>query len=366
MALSKEIVEKFEKLVVQVQTKLATGTGFYVKKYNLIITNHHVINGVTEVVCQTFSQDKIKAEIIYLDPFMDVAFLRPEKALEAADDVEFLSPRHLEIGSAVTAIGHPHGLKFTSTRGIISKVSRLFSGVKYVQTDAAINPGNSGGPLIDDDGNIIGINTFIISESNNLGFALHIDQVLDHLNMTQSVKKSLYLCPSCSNNLIIVGKFCPFCGEELPDNLPVDIEGFDHIPPEVIIENTLNDLGFNPVHSRRGLNFWQFEQNDLSFQLFINQEGVIVGEVALGKIPKKEILELYEFLLVKNSEIGTELRFGTGLKHIILTFSMNSVSLNDDHLVETINLFVINGLAYHKILREEFHCENPDIDDDDR
>ena len=90
---------------------------------------------------------------------MDVAFLRPETIIENSTEVELKSPLDLVNGDTVIAIGHPHGLKFTTTKGIISKVSRLFEGIRYVQTDAAINPGNSGGPLIDENGNIIGINT---------------------------------------------------------------------------------------------------------------------------------------------------------------------------------------------------------------
>ena len=361
-----KIINVYEKVVVQIQTKLATGTGFYLKSHNIIITNHHVVNGAKDVICQTYDQKKLKAEIIYLDPSMDVAFLRPETEYPECENIQLKSPSELKSGSEVIAIGHPHGLKFTTTRGIISKLSRLFGGVRYVQTDAAINPGNSGGPLIDVEGNVVGINTFIISESNNLGFALHIDHIFDHLEMIKDVEKSIFTCPSCSNNLMIIGKFCPHCGDELPDNLPVNIEGFDHIPPETHIENTLRDLGINPVHSRRGLNVWQFFYDESFITLAMNNEGLIIGESAIAKLPKKNIVELYEFLLRENSKLGTEIRFGTNIKHVIFSFSMNSVSLTDEHLINTLKQFIPSASSFNKLLIEKFDCEAPDIDDDDQ
>ena len=360
------IIDVYEKIVVQIQTKLATGTGFYLKKYDIIITNHHVINGANDVICQTYDQKKLKAEIIYLDPSMDVAFLKPETPFPECEDVELRSPEELVPGSEVIAIGHPHGLKFTTTRGIISKIRRHFGGVRYVQTDAAINPGNSGGPLIDNEGNVVGINTFIISESNNLGFALHIDQIYNQLDMIKDISKSIFLCPSCSNSLVLMGKFCPYCGEELPDNLPVNIEGFDHTPPEVHIENTLREMGVNPFHARRGMNFWQFYFNNTFITLAMNNEGLIVGECALAKIPKKGIIDLYEYLLRENSKLGTEIRFGTNAKHIVLTFSMNSVSMTEEHLIQTIQQFLPDSNTFASYLIDVYACEAADIDDDEQ
>lgn len=365
MLKNKDLITKFEKIVVQIQTQFSTGSGFYLTEYDVIVTNYHVINGSDEILVQRSNNDKLKAEILYLDPSMDVAFLHPESKLSDAESVALKPPADISNGDTVTAIGHPHGLKFTTTQGIVSKVNRLFSGLKYVQTDAAINPGNSGGPLIDGEGNIIGINTFIISESNNLGFALHIDQIFDHLAMLKSVEGSIFLCPSCSNSLKVVGKFCPFCGEELPDNLPVHIEGMDHKPPETVLEETLTEQGVNPVHARRGHNFWQFEFGSAFFSIIFNDDGTILALSRVAKLPKTMITELYEFLLRQNIKLGTEIRFGTNEKHITLSFLMNAVSLNNDHFRETVKSLLNYADSYDDILFDKFQCEPPDNDEMD-
>lgn len=362
MLTNQEIIDKFENIVVQIQTHIATGSGFYLRDYDVIITNYHVINGSNDIVIKRHNEDRFKAEILYLDPSMDVAFLRLESPLEDAEPVTLKSPNRLESGATVIAIGHPHGLKFTTTQGIISKVDRLFSGLHYVQTDAAINPGNSGGPLIDTDGNIIGINTFIISQSNNLGFALHIDQIFDHLEMILHVNESIFLCPACSNELKIAGKFCPFCGEKLPDNLPVSIEGIDHQPPETIIERVLVEVGINPLVARSAMNFWQFEFGSAIFTMIIQDDGTIFGIAYLAKLPKDRIVDLYEYLLRENPKLGTILRFGAHEKHITLSFAMNAVSLNDTHFAETVRSLLLFADKYDDVLRREYNCEEPDRD----
>ena len=362
MLSNKELNDIFQRIVVQVQTQFATGTGFYLMEYNVVITNHHVVNGAEDVVLQSFNKEKIKADIIYLDPSMDVAFLRPQQIIEGAVHVELKSPSEMENGDSVIAIGHPHGLKFSTTKGIISKVSRFFEGIRYVQTDAAINPGNSGGPLIDEHGNIIGMNTFIISESNNLGFALHIDQIFDHLDMIKNIKESIFLCPSCSNSLILVGKFCPFCGEELPDNLPVKIEGFKHEPPEAIIEKLLAENGIDPIHARKGFNYWRFDSGSAKVSIAINQDGTIYAESLLAKLPQKLIVELYEYLLRENPKLGTDIRFGTNQKHIMMSFTMNVVSLNETHLVNTIKMLMKYADNYDDILFKKYLCEPADLE----
>src|SRR5574338_619774 len=91
-------------------------------------------------------------------------------------------------GDVVVAIGHPFGLNYTATQGVISKVDRIRDGVKYIQIDAAINPGNSGGPLVNKNGEIIGINSFIIRGGDNLGFALPVNYLREALLLYQPNK----------------------------------------------------------------------------------------------------------------------------------------------------------------------------------
>jgi S1-C subfamily serine protease len=112
----------------------------------------------------------------------DLALLRLDQ-----DDCPCLTPgdtRNLEAGQHVYTIGNPHGLSYTVTSGIISG-DRLYENTRYLQTDAPINPGNSGGPLIDDNGNVLGINTMTLAEADGIGFAIPIETALEEFGLLE-------------------------------------------------------------------------------------------------------------------------------------------------------------------------------------
>ena len=153
------------------------GSGFVIDPSGIIITNNHVIEDADEIVANFSDGSKLKAELIGRDAKTDLAVLRvkPDKPLTA---VKFGDSEHMRVGDWVMAIGNPFGLGGTVTTGIISARNRdINSGPydNYIQTDAAINRGNSGGPLFNEVGEVIGINTAIISPSGGsigIGFAI--------------------------------------------------------------------------------------------------------------------------------------------------------------------------------------------------
>jgi serine protease Do len=152
------------------------GSGFVIDASGIIITNNHVIAEASEVTVLFTDGQKLKAEIIGKDAKVDVAVLRvkPEKPLKA---VPFGDSEKARVGDWVMAVGNPFGLGGTVTAGIVSARNRnIESGPydNYIQTDAAINKGNSGGPLFNMDGEVIGINTAILSPTGGsvgIGFA---------------------------------------------------------------------------------------------------------------------------------------------------------------------------------------------------
>ncbi len=152
------------------------GSGFVIDPSGIIITNNHVIADANDITVIFDDGRKLKAEIVGKDPKVDVAVLRvkPDKPLKA---VKFGDSTKVRVGDWVIAVGNPFGLGGTITAGIISARNRnIDSGPydNYLQTDAAINKGNSGGPLFDMNGEVIGINTAILSPSGGsigIGFA---------------------------------------------------------------------------------------------------------------------------------------------------------------------------------------------------
>jgi len=160
------------------------GSGFVYDDAGHIITNNHVVSGVDNVDITLSNGDIFSAKVVGTDKFDDIAVLQltDNYADESLTPVSFADSSQIKVGDQVIAIGNPFGLSNTMTTGIVSQVGRLlpnqqlgFSIPNIIQTDAAINPGNSGGPLLDDNGNLIGMNTAIqstVGEFAGVGFAV--------------------------------------------------------------------------------------------------------------------------------------------------------------------------------------------------
>lgn len=158
------------------RTQEATGSGFVVRPDGYILTNNHVVKGADRVTVQLQDGREFKGKVS-LDPITDLALIKIEAtglpALSLADSDA------VKVGQWVTAVGNPFGLKNTVTVGVISAIRKEVGEAPIastvLQTDASINPGNSGGPLVDLNGNVIGINFMIISQSGGnqgVGFAI--------------------------------------------------------------------------------------------------------------------------------------------------------------------------------------------------
>jgi Do/DeqQ family serine protease len=167
------------------QVQRSLGSGVIVDSAGLVVTNHHVIEGASEVKVALSDKREFEAEIVLKDARSDLAVLRLQGANERFPALELGNSDELQVGDAVLAIGDPFGVGQTVTHGIVSALARsTHIGVTdyqfFIQTDAAINPGNSGGALVDINGKLIGINTAILSGSggsHGVGFAIPANMV---------------------------------------------------------------------------------------------------------------------------------------------------------------------------------------------
>jgi len=153
------------------------GSGVIVSPEGYILTNHHVIEAADEIEIALADGRKAKARVIGSDPETDLAVIRVD--MKALPTMTFGRSDHAKVGDIVLAIGNPFGVGQTVTMGIVSALGRTHMGINtfenFIQTDAAINPGNSGGALVDTSGNLIGINTAIVSRTGGslgIGFAI--------------------------------------------------------------------------------------------------------------------------------------------------------------------------------------------------
>ena len=167
----------------------ATGSGFVIDGEGHILTNNHVVEGASKVTVKLGDSEKTyDAEVVGADPGTDVALLKVDAPDGEIHPLTLGKSADMEVGDPVVAIGNPFGLDRTVTSGIVSALQRQieapngFSISHVIQTDAAINPGNSGGPLINADGEVIGINAQIATGGGGngnvgIGFAIPIDTV---------------------------------------------------------------------------------------------------------------------------------------------------------------------------------------------
>lgn len=154
------------------------GSGVLYDSRGYILTNHHVIENVDEIMVKLMDQREFSAKVVGVDPQTDLAVLKIF-SFSSFPVPTFGSTKNLGVGEWVMAIGNPYGLDGTVTVGVISGTHRSDLGIttfeNFLQTDASINPGNSGGPLIDLDGNVIGINTAIAEIGSGVGFAIPME-----------------------------------------------------------------------------------------------------------------------------------------------------------------------------------------------
>jgi len=174
----------------QTERESSLGSGVIVSPDGYILTNNHVVDGASDIEVFTESRKKYKAQVVGTDARTDIAVLKIDAA--GLPTVELGDSSVLKVGDLVFAIGDPFGIGETATMGIVSATGRALGGSiehyeDFIQTDAAINPGNSGGALIDLRGNLIGINTAIISGgggNEGIGFAIPVNmarQVMDQI-----------------------------------------------------------------------------------------------------------------------------------------------------------------------------------------
>jgi serine protease DegQ len=168
------------------------GSGVVVAAQGHVLTNNHVIAGATEIAVMLPNGKVAPARVLGSDPDTDLAVLKV--AADHLRPITFADPSSVQVGDVVLAVGDPFGVGQTVTQGIVSATGRNRLGLSrfenFIQTDAAINPGNSGGALVDIEGNLVGINTAIYSESGGsqgIGFAIPVsvarhvmEQIIEH------------------------------------------------------------------------------------------------------------------------------------------------------------------------------------------
>jgi S1-C subfamily serine protease len=171
-----KVAGRAQSWTVAVRADQSYGAGVAVEKAGFVLTNLHVVDGAKSISVTPFGADAVSAELLDSDRELDLALLRTTSPLPTAATIGH--SKSLGVGDEVMAVGSPRKMYFSVSRGMVSFPNRFLDGVEYIQTDLPINVGNSGGPLVDREGNVVGVVSFILRDSQGISFALPIDRAV--------------------------------------------------------------------------------------------------------------------------------------------------------------------------------------------
>jgi serine protease Do len=356
-----DIIGQFHPAIIQIATQTGTGTGFYLKEFDVIVTNDHVVRGNAEVTIAGKTFDKTVARVWYTDRKHDLAFVQAPAYTEVPE-IRLGNYDELKDGDEVLAIGHPYGFNYSATQGVISKVDRIRDGLKFIQIDAAINPGNSGGPLVNSTGEVIGVNSFRIQGGDNIGFALPVNYLRMALQLYAPHKGMVSTrCHSCDYLVlpdnIDTNKYCPACGTEV--TLPVMPE--QEVAPTGIaktIEDILKELGKDVKLARDGVNRWEVKEGSAKIKITYDAESFyVVGDAYLCQLPQDalKIKPLYQFLLQENYRLNG-LVLSCQNQNIVLSCIIYDLDISKDTGMKIFDNLFKKADFYDDLLKNEHGC----------
>ncbi len=351
----------YQDAVVQIATDTGHGTGFYLKAYRLIVTNYHVVGDNRIVKIKIRDLAPKLAEVLFADARYDLAFIRPPQDMGGLAEIRLDTEDSLKDGDTVIAIGHPYGLNYTATQGVVSRSQRVHQGLRYIQIDAAINPGNSGGPLVNERGDIVGVNTFIIRGGDNLGFAVPVAYLREALDQympiygTPSVR-----CPSCSTLVTQAKldheKYCPNCGQEIDFPIRQDEASEPASGIARTIETVLTRLGYSAKLARTGSNRWEILAGSATVRISYNpQNFFILSDAHLCRLPAEGIAELYVYLLKENFHVQGKF-FSLKGDVVVLSSVIYDLELTPERGEELFGRLIKKADYYDNLLIEKMGC----------
>jgi len=322
-------MNNIESSVFKINTANGTGTGFYNKGNDLVITNYHVVAGCQTVSLEGKDKNRYLTKVLYVNPGKDIAFLRANDLPKPIETVVINHKTESRSRDKVIVLGYPYGMPFTVTEGIVSNPRQSISGSYYIQTDAAINPGNSGGPVINEKGELMGIVTSKFSDADNMGFAIPLETLQEELAIVNDLSNVFTLgCSNCGGLVEEKTEYCPNCGTNIDENLFEEMALSDF---SLKVEEAITKLRINPVLARSGRERWYFHQGSAEIRMFVYDNNYLFATSPLNDLPRKNLAEIYEYILT--ADMGPH-RLSISDNQIHLSYRIHISDLYSDHKYE--------------------------------
>lgn len=274
------------KLVYKVTHAGGSGSCFYLKAYDLFVTNYHVVSGFHSVALHDNDRRPYLARVVLVNPSLDIALLAAEGDFSHLPDLSLASDDSLEIGGKVSVAGYPYGMPFTVTEGSVSSPRQLVDGKYYIQTDAAVNPGNSGGPIFNERNEVVGVTVSKLSNADNMGFGIRVEALRKLLDSAGGIDRSCFQvqCDSCDELIAGEEDYCPSCGEKLPEGIFAEREPS---PLAIFCEQAIGEMGVNPVLARDGYDSWTFHKGSSEIRIFVYDNTYLFAVSPINLLPKR-------------------------------------------------------------------------------
>lgn len=303
-----------------------SGSCFYMSEYKLFVTNYHVVEGFQEVAIHDRERNPYLAKVVLVNPTLDIALLSVDADFSFLPQLELADNDSLSIGDKVYVAGFPYGMPFTVTEGSISSPKQLMSGRNYIQTDAAVNPGNSGGPIINSEGKVVGVTVSKFKDADNMGFGIRLEDVRHLLSSIGELDHTIYQvqCHSCDGHIHNKSEYCPSCGATLPKDVftPRQLSAFSQF-----CEDTIRELGINPILARDGFEDWTFHLGSSEIRLFAYDNTYLFCISILNLLPKANVEPVLSYLLEQDLH---PYKFGIDGREIIMVYRSHLTDLREE------------------------------------
>lgn len=340
-------IETTDKAYVQIATPQCIGIGFVLPSIELIITNFHIVEGNPQVIIYSNNQKRFLVDVLYIDEIYDIAFLEMPKGFEiqslsfntdyAQSDSVFIKEKILRTGEII-------------------KATDTFHNIKFIPTNIPIDTAFSGSPLINNKGEIIGMNTGSIYENDETGYALPITHVVKSVEEYQAVGQRIATrCRAC--NLIATpdSKFS-HCKDDSTKIFATDYPKYEAEGVSRTIEGLIEKIGHKAALSRKGPNHWALIEGSATIYLsYYEPRGYILGDAFLCNLPEdaKVTEKIYKFLLQQNYLIKG-LTFSISGNDIVLSLIIYDRHLNTNTAIELLQTLLERADYYDNVLVEQY------------
>ncbi len=288
--------QNIHKAVYKINHSCGSGSCFYLKQYNLFVTNYHVVEGFRTVAIQDNDKNSFLANVILVNPILDIAFLSSEGDFSALPEIILPAEGQVNIGQKITVAGYPFGMPFTITEGTVSAPKQLMDNQYYIQTDAAVNPGNSGGPMLNDKNELVAITVSKFNDADNMGFGIPVENLRKVLTSIPEVDKQCFnvQCNGCDTLISTEKEYCPSCGQKIAKSVFEEIALTDLA---AFCEEAIEAMGINPVLARVGYESWKFHKGSSEIRMFVYQRRYLFCTSPINLLPKKNLEPILVYLV---------------------------------------------------------------------